>query len=256
MSTARSSISHVGANKRLVVCCLAMLLSANSLVHAADGPSPYPREAADWPGAGVIRVFGWMTDNRRAFWRRRDQERGSIVFAGDSLIASWKDLKHAFPGERVANRGIGGDVSRGLLFRFQEDVLDLDPRAIVILIGTNDLTARQDADLTLANIRTMLDMTRAHDASLPVLLCTVPPSADPKAPVSDRERESLNEGLRALSQEFDRVALVDVSSAFSDADGEPDPKFFRADLLHFSPQGHARLKELVAAALRETGRTT
>ncbi len=80
----------------------------------------------------------------------------------------------------MANRGIGGDVSRGLLFRFQEDVLDLHPKAIVILIGINDLTARQPASATVENIRSMLSLKEAQQPQVPVFLCTVPPSANPK----------------------------------------------------------------------------
>jgi len=62
---------------------------------------------------------------------------GAVVFAGDSLTRDWKDLAQApFPDMKVANRGINGDVSRSLRFRFQEDVLDLNPKAVVILIAT------------------------------------------------------------------------------------------------------------------------
>src|SRR4029079_10523474 len=133
---------------RLSVCALCLLLtvgvgaSANS---SHSGPSPYPASKDAWPGVGVVRVFNWMTANRRSFWEHRERDRHSIVFAGDSLTASWKTLDQDFNGTRVANRGIGGDVSRGLLFRFREDVLQLQPKAIVILIGTNDLTAHQPA---------------------------------------------------------------------------------------------------------------
>ncbi len=238
---------------RCLLACMAVALIVSSAARAQGAPSPYPKRAEEWPGVGVVRVFGWMAENRRVFWRHRNEARNAIVFAGDSLIASWKDLANAFPGEHVANRAIGGDVSRGLLFRFEEDVLALEPRMILILIGTNDLTARQDADLTLANIRGMLEMTHARDPETRVLLCTVPPSADPKAPVDERERTALNDGLRALARERERVSLVDLFAALADGLGAPDPRFFRADLLHLSPQGHARFAELVSDVLRHTG---
>jgi len=41
---------------------------------AASGPTPYPSDAKDWPGQGAIRVFGWMTDNRKAFWTERERK--------------------------------------------------------------------------------------------------------------------------------------------------------------------------------------
>ena len=56
-------------------------------------------------------------------------------FVGDSLTGGWKNLAKDFPKLKVANRGLGGDVSRGALFRFKEDALDLNPKAVVIEIG-------------------------------------------------------------------------------------------------------------------------
>jgi lysophospholipase L1-like esterase len=248
----RAPLARRTAPKWFALGCVAVL-ALWSAANASDGPSPYPKRAQDWPGVGVIRVFGWMNDNRRAFWLDRERARNSIVFAGDSLTGSWRSLAQDFSGERVANRGIGGDVSRGLLFRFEEDVLALDPKAIVILIGTNDLTARQRADQTLANIRDMLDLVRQKKRNIPVLLCTVPPSANPKAPVAEQERIALNDGLKAIAQSDPQVTLVDLFAATATQDGAPIPQYFRSDLLHLSPAGHARWKELVHSALREIG---
>ena len=240
---------------------VAFLLSAAVLAPPAiadqSGPTPYPTRPEDWPGEGVIRVFGWMNDNRNFFWSERDKKRGSIVFAGDSLTGNWKtlgkDLSKDLPGVGIANRGIGGDVSRGLLFRFQEDVLALHPQAIVMLIGINDLTARQPATVTLANIRTMLEMKRTQQPDVPVVLCTVPPSANPKAPIDERQRKFLNQGLRQLAKENPRVSLVDLYAAMVTSEGIPDRRYFQSDQLHFSAAGHERWKQLLLPALREAG---
>jgi lysophospholipase L1-like esterase len=68
------------------------------------------------------------------------------VFLGDSITQGWNDLASAFPDMKVANRGInGGDTTRGVLIRLQDDVLSLDPAAIVLLIGTNDLEEERHA---------------------------------------------------------------------------------------------------------------
>src|SRR5690349_13893152 len=95
------------------------------------GPTPYPKNEHDWPGVGVIRVVDWMSPNRQYFWSQREANQGSVVFVGDSLIGAWKTLKEDFAPLRVVNVGVGGDVSRGVLFRLQEDVIDLNPRAVV-----------------------------------------------------------------------------------------------------------------------------
>lgn len=233
----------------LLLACAVPVFAEES----SRGPTPYPSRAQDWPGQGVIRVFDWMKDNRAHFWRERERKQGSVVFAGDSLTAQWPNLTEQFSNVTVANRGIGGDVSRGLLFRFEEDVLALNPKAIVLLIGTNDLTAHQPARDTLANIEAMLVLTAEHDPRLPVVLCTVPPSAHPKAPVDAQEQKILNAGLRAIAAREDQIALVDLYSATVTLEGQVDPKWFKADQLHLNAAGYEQWKSALKPALRERG---
>jgi len=217
---------------------------------AATGPTPYPTNNAAWPGKGVIRKFGWMDDNRKWFWTQREKDQGAVVFAGDSLTGGWKDLAKDFSGLKVANRGIGGDTSRGLLFRFQEDVLDLHPKAIVILIGINDLTARgKPADAT-SNIADMLTLVHKQSPSLPVILCTLPPTDNPKAPVMQADRLAVNAGITALAQEDRHIGFCDVYRAMANADGSPNLDFFGPDKLHFSTTGHVKVAELIKPVLK------
>jgi lysophospholipase L1-like esterase len=218
-----------------------------------SGPTPYPTRAQDWPGKGVVRMFGWMKQNRDFFWTERAKKQGAVVFAGDSLTGNWRTLGKDFSGTLVANRGIGGDVSRGLLFRFKEDVLDLHPKAIVLLIGTNDLTARQPASQTLENVRSMLAMKDEQQPRVPLFLCTVPPSANPKAPVDEQQRQLLNQGLRQIAKDTRLVTLVDLYSATAKNDGTPDPQYFSDDRLHLSAAGNARWKEVLQPALQRAG---
>lgn len=245
--------TRVASFASIVALLLGAVAMGDAPATARTAPTPYPSRAEDWPGTGVVRIFGWMTENRNYFWTEREKKQGSIVFAGDSLTASWSTLSQDFPGARIANRGIGGDVSRGLLFRFKEDVLDLDPKAIVILIGINDLTARQPASATLANLRSMLEMEQRLRPGVPVVLCTVPPSANPKAPVDEQQRRELNQGLRQLAKETRNASLVDLYAATVTSDGVPDTKYFKPDLLHLSAEGHARWKEVLQPALRAAG---
>ena len=61
-----------------------------------------------------------------------------IVFFGDSITDGWK-LADYFPGKPYVNRGISGQTTPQMLVRFREDVIDLQPKAVVILAGTNDI---------------------------------------------------------------------------------------------------------------------
>lgn len=226
---------------------LAALLLAAAPAARADGPTPYPpkTDEAAWPGRGPIRVFDWMTQNREHFWTRREKDQGAVVFVGSSTIGNWKGLAAAFPNLKVANRGIGGDVSRGLLFRFREDVLDLNPRALVIAIGSNDLSAHTDPAVIGDNVAALIDLARAHNPALPIVLCPVTPRENPKAPLKPGALEEYNAILAALGASMN-CAVPDLRAPFVTPDGEQIPEYFGRDRMHLTPAGYEKL----AAALR------
>ncbi len=82
-----------------------------------------------------------------------------VVFMGDSITDIWK-LDKSFPGKPYINRGIGGQTTPQMLIRFRPDVIDLDPKVVVILAGTNDI-AGNTGPMTLeeieANMKTMTE---------------------------------------------------------------------------------------------------
>ncbi len=107
------------------------------------------------------------------------------MFLGDSITQGWGGgLGAAFPGVKVANRGISGDTTRGVLLRLDEDVLTLDPTAVVLLIGTNDLEEGATPEVIAGNLKVIIAALEQHDRSMPIVLCEVfPSSATKKRPV-------------------------------------------------------------------------
>jgi lysophospholipase L1-like esterase len=212
-----------------------------------DGPTPYPdpKNEAAWPGKGPIRSFDYMVGERKAFWARRPQDQGAVVFVGDSLTGGWKKLAQDFPKLKVANRGVGGDTSRGALFRFKEDALSLHPQAVVIEIGNNDLTAMGSPGDMLSNLADMVSMAEKEYPAMPVVLCTIPSSANPKAPVKAVVRQAMNDGIRKLASEHQQTSFCDLYAATANADGSPKPEYFVEDKLHLSDLGHAKWAELL-----------
>jgi acyl-CoA thioesterase I len=87
-----------------------------------------------------------------------------VVFFGDSITDIWK-LDESFPGKPYVNRGIGGQTTSQMLVRFRQDVINLRPKAVVILAGTNDIAgntgpiSNEDID---ANFASIADLARAH----------------------------------------------------------------------------------------------
>jgi lysophospholipase L1-like esterase len=87
-----------------------------------------------------------------------------VIFFGDSITDSWK-LDEYFPGKPYVNRGIGGQTTPQMLVRFRQDVIDLDPKVVLILAGTNDIAGNtgpmRNQDIE-ADYRSMSDLARAN----------------------------------------------------------------------------------------------
>jgi len=88
-----------------------------------------------------------------------------VVFFGASTTDNWK-LEDYFPGKPYVNRGIGGQTTPQMLVRFRQDVIDLNPKVVVVLAGTNDI-AGNTGPMTLetieANYSSLAELARAHN---------------------------------------------------------------------------------------------
>jgi lysophospholipase L1-like esterase len=248
---------------------IALLLFLNlpgfaSLEARQSGPTPYPdaKDNAAWPGKGPIRLFDWMSQDRKSFWAKREADRGKIVFVGDSIIGGWK-LDKDFPGKPVANRGIGGDVTRGMLFRFQEDVLDLRPKALVIEIGSNDISADSPVDVVVSNYNALLDLAQKADPGTPILILALLPRGIPigaKAPSPGllAYLQKVNPRIPLLNKELSKIPAIRKNVTFLDSyvlflkpDGTLDDALFNDDKVHPTDAGHAKLAGLISSTLTE-----
>jgi lysophospholipase L1-like esterase len=87
-----------------------------------------------------------------------------VVFLGDSITDYWK-LPDYFPGKPYINRGIDGQSTPEMLVRFRQDVIDVHPKVLVVLAGTNDIagvTGRTSNREIEANYASMAELARAH----------------------------------------------------------------------------------------------
>src|SRR5580700_685572 len=88
-----------------------------------------------------------------------------VVFFGDSITDIWK-LADYFPGKPYVNRGIGGQTTPQMLVRFRQDVIDLRPKVVIILAGTNDIagnTGPMRLEDIEADFATFAELARADD---------------------------------------------------------------------------------------------
>ncbi len=204
------------------------------------------------PGAGTLRRYDWflkLWKDKRAGWAEDiEKDQGAVVFLGDSITQSWgPDLGGSFPDLQVANRGISGDTTRGMLLRLDGDVLALHPRAVVLLMGTNDLEEGDAPEVIAANVGEIVRRLAASDPTLPIVLCKVFPSSARMRRPADAIRR-INE-LQALAVAgHEQVTVVDTWSPFADAGGDATKDEF-PDLLHPNELGYAKWAEALRPVL-------
>ncbi|HEY1661573.1 MAG TPA: GDSL-type esterase/lipase family protein [Verrucomicrobiae bacterium] len=204
--------------------------------------SHYPANANLLPGKGPATSWKGLP----AVWAQREAQFAktaagdyhAVVFLGDSITQGWTSLAKDFPNLKVANRGIGGDTTRGVLYRLDADVLSLDPQAIVLLIGTNDIGNGANPADVADNIRAILKAIRKEDPEIPVIVCEVMPSSAKMGRPADKI-EKLNALIQKEMKNKPNVYLCDTWSIFADANGNAPHDIFH-DLLHPNAAGYAK----------------
>ena len=110
--------------------------------------------------------FGQLTRYREANAALRTPASGEnrVIFVGDSITDYWK-LSDYFAGKPYINRGIDGQTTPQMLVRFRQDVIDLHPKVLVVLAGTNDIAGvtgpARNEDIE-ANYASMAELAHAH----------------------------------------------------------------------------------------------
>jgi len=201
------------------------------------------------PGSGPIRRYDWfrkLWGERRSAWAgevQKDQK--ALVFLGDSITQGWGDrLEAAFPGVKVANRGISGDTTRGVLIRLKEDVLALNPSGVVMLLGTNDLEEQAAPETIAANVQLIISELEQHNRRMPIVLCLVFPSSQSKRRPADKIR-AINSLYMKGARTHPTVTVLDTWTPFANEQGDAKIEEF-PDLLHPNDAGYAKW----ASALR------
>jgi lysophospholipase L1-like esterase len=247
------------SNPRSAVRAAMLLVLGASMASAAQSGANAATEIRDrfaipasdegLPGAGPIRRYEWFQNlwrERRSAWAQRiEQDQRAVVFLGDSITQGWGGgLGAAFPGVKVANRGISGDTTRGVLLRLEDDVLTLNPAALVLLIGTNDLEEGATPETIAGNLKLIVAGLERHDPRMPIVLCQVFPSSTTKKRPADQIK-ALNALYLAAAKNDPRVTYLETWPLFADPSGDAIAGEF-PDLLHPSEAGYAKW----AAALR------
>ena len=174
-------------------------------------------------------------------------------------LGSGEDETHAYPHllglkynpvQLAANRGLNAAVSADLDARIQGDVIDQGAQSVVILIGTNDITAGTALATIEANIQSAAG--KVATAGRSVCLCSVPPRNAWNAS-QNTKRNDLNAWIQSHSA-ANGYRFADVYTAVKNP-SNPDqlaPAYDAGDGLHFSQAGLQVIADTVYSALLET----
>jgi lysophospholipase L1-like esterase len=200
--------------------------------------------------------FGELSRYRAANARLTTPAAGDerVVFFGDSITEAWT-LASYFPGKPYVNRGISGQTTTQMLIRFRQDVIELAPKVVVVLAGTNDI-AGNTGPMTLGEIEasftSMIELARVH--GIRVVVSSVLPVHDytPESalyfPLRPPEKiAELNRWLQGTCAASGCVYL-DYAAAMSDGRGLLKRELAQ-DGLHPNRAGYLVMAPLAEAAI-------
>lgn len=175
-----------------------------------------------------------------------------VVFMGNSITAGWINMRpEFFEGKSYVNRGIGGQTTPQMLIRFTQDVIDLQPKVVVILAGINDIaqnTGPTTLEAIMNNISGMALLAKAH--GIDVILSSVLPAYDfPWRPgLQPAEKViALNKMIKAFAQE-NGFYYLDYFSAVKDSRNGMK-KEYASDEVHPTKEGYQVMEPMVEKAI-------
>ena len=231
-------------NRRATVLALAFLVVAGATLRA--------QQAQDWPN---LQRYRQANDSLRppAANERR------VVFMGNSITDSWaKFFPQMFPGKPYIGRGISGQTTPQMLVRFRQDVVNLRPKVVVILAGTNDIAgnsgpiANEDIEANYSNIA---ELAKANNIS--VIFSSILPvnnyTERAKEFFAQRPMErilALNRWLQDYCQR-NHLIYLDYFSAVVDEKGMLKRELAE-DGLHPNKAGYAIMAPMAEKAIAKT----
>lgn len=178
-----------------------------------------------------------------------------VVFMGNSITEGWKDVDPDFFKDKpYINRGISGQTTPQMLVRFRADVVNLKPKVVVILAGTNDIagnTGPSTLEMIEDNIASMVEIAKANNIN--VVLCSVLPAYDyPWKPGLQPAEKivALNKWIKDYSEK-NKIIYADFFTPMAD-ERNGLKKEYSEDGVHPNKDGYDVMTPLVEKAIAES----
>jgi acyl-CoA thioesterase I len=181
-----------------------------------------------------------------------------VVFLGDSITENWhRSFSRLFPDKsNYIGRGRSAETTQQMLIRFRQDVIDLKPKAVVLLGGTNDIAGnlgRSTDKMIQDNLISMIDLAEMN--GIKVVLCTIMPSTryswQPSVTDGAERIVALNQWLKAYAATRPgQVFFVDIHTPMAGPNHGMNPQL-SGDGTHPNAAGYALISPLVEKAIDE-----
>lgn len=177
-----------------------------------------------------------------------------VVFMGNSITDGWWGADSLFfKNNRLIGRGIGGQTTAQMLVRFRADVINLQPKAVVILAGTNDIAQNNGyiaPENILGNIISMAELAKANN--IDVVLCSILPAYEygwRKGLEPADKIIALNKMIKAYADQ-NNLTYVDYHSALKD-ERNGLPEKYSKDGVHPTMEGYKIMESMILKALEK-----
>ena len=177
-----------------------------------------------------------------------------VVFMGNSITEGWiNTCPEFFAGKPYVNRGISGQTTPQMLVRFRPDVINLKPKVVVILAGTNDIagnTGPSTLEMIMDNLISMAELAKANH--IKVVLSSVLPAFDyPWKPGLEPAGKivKLNEMIKEYANK-NKIVYLDYFSVMAD-ERKGLSKENSGDGVHPNKAGYQIMEPLAEEAIKK-----
>lgn len=170
-----------------------------------------------------------------------------IVFTGSSSARGW-DVERFFPDLPVINRGFGGSQTTDVIEFFDRILVPYQPKSIVFYSGDNDISGGKTTETVIADVKQFAAMV--HEKLPETHIYFIPPKASISRWKLWPQMKEVGAAQEEMARTNPRIHFIDTNTPLLGENGEPDPKFFRADGLHLSEEGYILWSDLLRPMLK------